>query len=173
MLRNRIASILCGIAMVMGLSAFAVADRGDRVQIGNNIVVQANEKVGDVVCILCSIHVRGQTAGDVVAVGGSIWLETGAQIAGDAVAVGGSLRLDSGTQVAGSVTTVGGAVRRDPQAMIAGDMTALTGAGWMLLILATPLILFGGFVALIIWLLQRSRPTAPAPAYPGTPTTRA
>jgi len=161
------------IAAVLALfSTGAAAQKsGDRVQIARDIVVQPNEKTGDLVCVACSIRVRGQTAGDVVAVAGSVTFETGAQVAGDTVAVGGSIRLESGTQVAGDITAVAGTVRRDPQAIIAGDVTSMEGTGWMLLLVLVPLLFFGGIVALIVWLVQRSR-AAPAPAYPATPSTR-
>jgi hypothetical protein len=46
-------------------------------------------------------------------------------------------------------------------------VTSLGGAGWMLLFLLFPLIFLGGIVALIIWLIQRSRRPMPAAAHPG------
>jgi hypothetical protein len=161
MSRNR---LLWSMAVVSLLASVAVAQKPDRVQIGRDIVVEPTDKVGDVVCILCSIHIRGQAAGDVVAVAGRIVLETGAQVAGDVVAVGGGIRLESGTQVAGGVTAVGGGVRRDPLATIAGDLTALSGGGWMLLLVFVPLLVCAGFITLIVWIIQRSR--KPTPAYP-------
>src|SRR5579862_7598521 len=75
-------------------SISAAAPSNDRVQIGRSITVEPGENVGDLVCIACSIRVRGQTAGDAVAIAGSISLEDGAQIAGDSVAVAGSVRLE-------------------------------------------------------------------------------
>jgi len=172
-MRNLILSSI-GIAAVLALSSTGAAAQksGGRVQIGRDIVVQPGEKTGDLVCVACSVRVRGQTAGDVVAVAGSIKLETGAQVAGDNVAIAGSIRLESGTQVAGDITAVGGTVQRDPQAVIAGDITSMEGTGWMLLLVLVPLLLFGGIVALIVWLVQRSR-AAPTPAYPaGTSSAR-
>jgi len=158
------------IAIVALFSTLGNAEQsGDRVQIGNDITVQADEKAGDVVCVLCSIHMRGQARGDVVAVAGSVTLESGAQVGQGVTVVLGSARLQSATQVAGDVVVVGGALRRDPQAMIAGSVTSLEGTGWMLLIWLVPLLLLGGIVALIVWLVQRSRQSTPAPAYPGGP----
>lgn len=136
----------------------------DQVHIGRDIYVQPQDKAGDLVCVACSIHIRGQVAGDVVAVGGSVALEQNAQIAGSVTTVAGSVRLEAGAQIAGDVTAVAGALRRDPQATIRGDITALGGAGWTLLALLAPLALFGGIVALLIWLFQRRRPVAPAAA---------
>jgi len=158
-------TLLAGLAL---LSSLAQAEKStDRVQIAHNIVVEQAEKVGDVVCVACSIYLRGQAAGDAVAVGGKIVLEQGAQVAGDVTAVLGSVRLEGGTQVAGDVVAVAGTVRRDSQSMVAGDVTSLGGAGWMLLFLLFPLIFLGGIVALIIWLVQRGRRPMPAAAHPG------
>jgi len=131
--------------------------------------VQPGEKTGDVVCVACSIRLRGQTSGDVVAVAGSVTLESGAQVGQGVTVVLGNARLQSSTQVAGDVTVVGGELRRDPQSTIAGDVTSLEGTAWMLLILGVPLLLLGGLVALIAWLVQRSQRPTPAPAYPGSP----
>ncbi|HXY08871.1 MAG TPA: hypothetical protein VEI52_13605 [Terriglobales bacterium] len=149
-------------------SSLALAENSaDRVQVGRDLVVEPAEKVGDAVCVACSIYVRGQVAGDAVAVAGRIVLEQGAQVAGDVTAVLGDVRLQSGTQVAGDVVVVAGMVRRDSQSQIAGQVTSLGGAGWMVLVLLFPLIVLGGIVALIIWLVQRSRRTVPAAAHPG------
>jgi hypothetical protein len=156
------------LALLLAFSSLALAEQtADRVQVGRDIVVEQTEKVGDVVCVACSIHVRGQAAGDAVAVAGRIVLEQGAQVAGDVTAVLGDVRLESGTQVAGDVVAVAGTVRRDSQSQVAGEVTSLGGAGWMLLLLILPLIFLGGIVALIIWLIQRSRRRTPATSYPG------
>ena len=150
------------------LSSLALAQKNaDRVQVGRDLVVQPAEKVGSAVCVACSIYVRGQVAGDAVSVAGRIVLEQGAQVAGDVTGVLGDVRLQSGTQVAGDVVVVAGMVRRDSQSQVAGDVTALGGSGWMLLVLLFPILFLGGVVALIIWLVQRSRRTVPAVAHPG------
>ncbi len=155
----------CVTALLALTTSLAMAEKaGDRVQIGRDIVVQTGEKTGDVVCIACSIRVRGQTAGDVVAIAGNVTLEQGAQVAGDTTAILGTLRLDQGAAIAGSVTAVGGVVHRDPSAAIAGDVTSMSGAGWLLLVVLAPLMLIGGFIALIVWLLRRHR-AAPSLAY--------
>jgi hypothetical protein len=140
------------------------AQNSDQVHIGRDIYVQPQDKAGDLVCVACSIHIRGQVAGDAVAVAGSVVLEPGAQVAGGVTAVVGDVRLQTGTQIAGDAVAVAGTVKRDPQSTISGDVTSLGGTGWVLLILVAPLVLFGGVVALIIWLFQRRRPVAPAAA---------
>ena len=146
-------------------STLAVAEQSSsQVHIGRDIYVQSQDKVGDLVCVACSIYIRGQVAGDAVAVGGSVVLEQGVQVAGSVTTVVGDVRLQSGAQIAGDVAAIGGMVKRDSQSKISGDVTSMGGAGWTLLILVAPLVLFGGFVALIIWLFQRRRPVAAAAA---------
>jgi len=171
---NRLFSIITIVTILLFSPRMAAAGTSnDRVQIGRSIVVLPGENVGDLVCIACSIRVRGQTAGDVVAVAGSIWLEDGAQIAGDTVAVAGSVRLESNTKIGGDVVAVAGKIRRDPQAVIGGDVTSVGGVGWMVPLLLAPFLLLGGIIALTIWLVQRNRRTGTATAYPtATPTTR-
>jgi hypothetical protein len=101
----------------------------------------------------------------VTAIHGSIVVQPGAAISGDVTAVGGSARVESGTQIAGDVTAIAGNVRRDPQATVSGDVTSLGGGAWILLIFLVPFAVLGGIVALIIWLIQRSRQPTPVPAY--------
>ncbi len=157
---------LCILAMLAAPYASRAESNSDRFQFNHDIRIEAGEKVGDVTCIGCSIHLRGQASGDVTAIAGSVFAESGASIAGDVTAIGGNVRVESGTQVAGDLTTIGGTLRRDPQASVAGDVTTVGGGGgWIFLIFLLPLLFLGGMVALIIWLIQRSRRPAPAPAY--------
>jgi len=119
-----------------------------------------------VTCIGCSIYIRGQASGDVTAIAGSVFAESGASIAGDVTAIGGSARVGSGAQVGGDLTTIGGTLRRDPQASVAGDVTTVGGGGgWIFLIFLLPFLLLGGIIALIICLIQRSRRPVTVPAY--------
>ena len=63
------------------------------------------------------------------------------------------------------VTVFGGRIQRDPAATVGGDVTTMGGPGWLLLIFPAPLIFFGLFVALIVWLIRRLlRPPAPVAA---------
>jgi hypothetical protein len=84
-------------------------------------------------------------------------VENGGRIAGDVTAVWGNIRNETGSQVSGDLTAVAGAVRRDPQATVGGDITALEGRKWVLAIILPPLFGLGVLIALIIWLMQRSR----------------
>jgi hypothetical protein len=165
------ATALLAIVLLSG-SAFA-RNSSDRVQFAKDIRVQPGEKVGDLVCIACSIYVRGQTTGDAVAIGGSIVLDN-ALINGDAVAVMGGVRLNGSSHVGGDSVAILGSVYRDSEAHTGGDVTSIGGPLWFLLIVFLPLALFAAFIALIVWLFQRARRPATVTAYPGgVPTTRA
>jgi hypothetical protein len=137
----------------------------DRVQFNRDIRIQPGEKVGDVTCINCSVYIRGQVSGDVTTIAGSVFAESGASIAGDVTAIGGNARLESGTQVTGDLTAIGGTLRRDPLASVAGNVATMGGHGWVFLIFLLPVLFLGGIIALIIWLIQRSRRPTTVPAY--------
>ena len=97
--------------------------------------------------------VRGEVRGDVTALGGNIVLESGAQVHGDTTSIMGDIQLGADTNADRDVTAVGGAVRRDSQAVVKGDVTALEGQGWLALVFLVPLVMLGGLLALIVWLV--------------------
>jgi len=136
----------------------------DRVQINHDIFLEPGQKSGDLVCVNCSIFVRGEVGGDVVAVHGNVVIEGGANVAGSVTTVLGNLRLQGTGQVRGDAVAVGGTVRPEAQATIGGDVTSLGGAGWTILIVLLPLAFLGGFIALMIWLVAHMRRTAPIAA---------
>lgn len=149
---------------VLALSICALAkDKPEQTQFGHDIRIEAGQKVGDVTCINCSIYIAGESAGELTTVHGNVVVETGGSIAGDVTAIWGDVRMQPGSQIAGEVTAVAGGVRRNAQSSIAGDVTSLEGAQWMLAILLPPIFILGLIVALIIWLVQRSRRTTPVP----------
>ncbi|HXW93383.1 MAG TPA: hypothetical protein VEK33_22730 [Terriglobales bacterium] len=174
MLHSRLLSVICRLLAIAVFSSPALAQRAaDRVQIGRDIVIQRAEQGGNLVCLACSIYLRGgQVAGDAVAVAGKVVLEQGAAIAGDVAAIAGDVRLQGGSQVAGDAVAVAGTVYRDSQSQVAGDVVSLGGPGWTLLFLLLPLLFLGAIVALVIWLIQRSRRsrTTVAAASPGGTT---
>jgi hypothetical protein len=135
----------------------------EQTQFGHDIRIEAGQKVGEVTCINCSVYMAGESAGEVTALHGNVEVETGGSIAGDVTAVWGDVRMQSGAQIAGDVTAVGGSVRRTAQSSIAGDVTSLEGTKWVLAVVLPPLFILGLIVALIIWLIQRSRGSSVAP----------
>jgi len=155
----------CLLAILAAPCTSQAESNSDRFQFHRDIRIESGERAGDVTCIGCSIYIRGQATGDVTAIAGSVFAESGASIAGDVTAIGGNARVESGAQLAGDLTAIGGTLRRDPQASVAGDVTTVGGGPWIFLIFLLPFLFLGGIIALIIWLIQRSRRPAPVPAY--------
>lgn len=143
------------VIFLAALSATALADGShDRTQFGNDITIGPADRISEATCFGCSIRVRGHVDGDVTSFGGSVVLEDEADVGGDATSFAGSLRLDSGAKVGGDVTVFGGHLRRDPAALVGGDVTSFSGGLWMLVIFGLPLILMGGFIALVVWIIR-------------------
>lgn len=151
------------VLLLLTLSANALAKNpSDHTSWGNNITIGPNDQASDVTCMGCTIRVRGQVAGDVTTVGGSIVIEDQGRVSGDVTAVAGNIRIDKEVKVAGDVTVVGGELRRDPEASVSGDVTALGGRGWVIPIILAPFVVLGLLVAFVVWLVKRlSRPALP------------
>jgi hypothetical protein len=140
----------------VALTAAAFADGSrDRTQFGHSITVAPNEEVTEATCFGCNIRVRGHVTGDVTAFGGSVVVEDQGEVAGDATTFGGSVRLNNDAKINGGVTVFGGQIHRDASATIGGDVTNMGGPGWILLILALPLLVVVAFVVLVVWLIRR------------------
>jgi cytoskeletal protein CcmA (bactofilin family) len=154
------------IVFISGLSVAAHARNSSSItRFGNNISIGPTDEVSDLTCFGCNIRIRGLVAGDVTTFGGSITVEDQAQIAGDVTSLGGNLRLDKAVKVSGDVTIIGGTLDRAPEAGIGGDVTTFSGRGWLLLVVASPFLVLGLLLALVIWLIQRiRRPAVPATA---------
>lgn len=163
---RRLRLLSAALIFMIAVSSAAFADRErDRTRVGNNIVIGADEEVSEATCFGCSIRVRGHVSGDVTAFGGSIVIEDQGQVNGDATAFGGDIRIEKETRIARDVTVFGGRIRRDPTSTVGGDVTTMGGPGWMFLIFLLPVIVFGLFVALIVWLIRKLlRPSVPATA---------
>jgi len=140
-------------ATLLVVSVYTFAGNSDRFQTNRDIHVETNDNPNDVTCFRCSIYVRGEVRGDVTALGGNIVLESGAQVHGDTTSIMGDIQLGADTNADRDVTAVGGAVRRDSQAVDKGDVTALEGQGWLALVFLVPLVMLGGLLALIVWLV--------------------
>ena len=147
---------------ILLLASFAAATpaRADKVQIGKRIVVEEGQSGGDLVCVGCSIVVRG-TAGDVVSVGGRV--DISGHTTGDIVAVGGSVNLASTATVKGDVVTVGGRLNREPGATVTGEVSETAGgAGGLLgfgllgiaLLFILPALLFGFLLTLAVFAIM-------------------
>ena len=162
MLRSFPGPLFLCTAFLLFASAAAMA-APEQFQMGHDIHISADQKTGDLTCLNCSIYIRGEVHGDAFALNGDIVLETGAQLAGDVTVLRGDARVADGANVGGDVTTIGGTVRKQASAAIGGDVDSMSGSGWILLIFLVPLAILGAIIALVVWLVQRSRHTAGVP----------
>jgi predicted acyltransferase (DUF342 family) len=153
----RLALLLVLAGMALAAPAFAEADH---VSVGHDVTVADGESADDVVCVLCSVRVHGEVKGDVVAILGSVSVDSGRAIAGDVVTVGGDTSLGSGAAVNGDLVVVAGDLESAPGATVSGDRSVVSGRGWLLLPLA-PLLILAGVIWLIVWMIRRRRYTFP------------
>ena len=153
---------VCTLSFLLLAGCALFAKDGDLVQIGKSISVAQNEEVGDVVCIGCSVHMEG-SCGDLVVIAGSATIA--GDVKGDAVAILGSVHLEEDASVSGDVATVGGRVWRHPNATVKGDISSRSGIPLLIGLVVVPLLPLILIVALIVWLVNRSR--RPAPLQPG------
>ena len=147
---------LCG-------SSFAESPH-ERTQFGHDILIGPDEQVSEVACFGCNVRIRGKVHGDATTFGGNIVVEDQGEVGGDTASFAGDVRLDKGSKV-GELTVFAGRLHRDPGAIVNGDVSTFTGSVWLVILIGLPLVVLGGFIALIVWLIQRFiRPSVPVPA---------
>jgi hypothetical protein len=151
--------LLAALVFLIAIPQVLHASDGDRVSVGHSIDVGENENAGNVVCIGCSARVEG-TSGDVVVIGGTARVE--GTVKGDVVTIGGGILLGENASVYGDVVTVGGTLSRHPNAMVKGTISAQSGVLVLVGVFLFPVILLILLIALIVWLVSRSRRPAPA-----------
>jgi len=113
---------------------------GDIVRVGGDILVAAEDIVGEVVAVFGSIIAEGKVNGDAVAVMGDVTLNGGSRgdvvavlgnviingpTRGDVVAVLGSVQLGPEAEIRGDIVSVGGRIKRAPGATISGEQVQL------------------------------------------------
>lgn len=106
---------------------------------------------------------KGESAGEVVCVGGNVTV--GGRVEGNVVAVAGGVTLGPGSYVGGEVVCVGGNVVKDPSAVISGkitqvyiphfipSVTSLLKGGWLALWAAVSMLVLVGFLGLAVLLI--------------------
>ncbi len=87
-------------------STLALAGDKSRVKIGGSITIPRYDEVEDVVSVGGDAKVYGTAYGDVVAVGGDIYLGPDATVHGDCVSVGGTIHASDGAVVYGDQVEV-------------------------------------------------------------------
>ena len=142
-------------------SVLLASDGGDRVQFFQNITVGPDDRVGDVVCLFCSIRMAG-SCGDAVAIFGSIIVDGSAS--GDVVSVGGGIKLGEDANVSGDAVAIGQGLYRHPDAVVKGQTVSQASPLIFMALIIVPLLPIILVVALVVWLLRRNRYVAPAQA---------
>lgn len=147
------------VVLVMAVPTVALAnDGGDRVQFFQSITVGADDHVGDVVCMFCSIHMAG-SCGDAVAIFGNIVMDGTAS--GDVVSVGGGIKLGEDANISGDAVAIGQGLYRHPNAVVKGQTVSQAGPIILLGLIIVPLLPVILVVALVVWLLRRNRYVQP------------
>ncbi|MEI6667935.1 MAG: hypothetical protein WCP29_07245 [Acidobacteriota bacterium] len=84
-----------------------IAHRGARVRFGTDLRVREGEEIaGDVIVIFGSAHIDGTVNGEVVAVGGGVYLGPKADVRGDVTSVGGGVERVESARVSGQINEV-------------------------------------------------------------------
>ena len=133
---------------------------GDRVQFFQSITVGADEHVGEVVCMFCSVRMAGTTSGDVVSIFGNIIVD--GTVNGDAVSVGGGIKLNEDASISGDAVAIGRGLYRHPNAAVKGEVVSQSGPLLLVGLIIVPLLPFILVIALIVWLVRRNRYPASA-----------
>ncbi|MDT8274220.1 MAG: polymer-forming cytoskeletal protein [Desulfomonilia bacterium] len=81
-------------------------DDTSSVRLGRNVFVEKEQIVETAVAIGGDVEVQGRVRGSVVAVGGSVFLGSGAVVNGDVISLGGTVIKESGARVDGKVTVL-------------------------------------------------------------------
>lgn len=135
-------------------SMLSANDGGDRVQFFQSITIDAEDHVGNVVCMFCSVRMAG-TSDDVVAIFGNVIAD--GTVNGDVVAVGGGIKLGEDTNISGDAVAIGRGLYRHPNAVVKGEVVSQAGPVILLGLIVVPLLPIILVVALVVWLLRRNR----------------
>jgi hypothetical protein len=112
---------------------------------GKNIVIEEDMRVNsDIQAFGGNITVKGTVNGDVLAVGGDIYISSTGMVKGNAVAIGGKVKKEEGAKVTGTVTQIG---MRIPS-IVSGSIYRFI-QGIILLLILLGLVISGLAVALL------------------------
>ena len=123
----------------------------NRVHIGRDIVIAAEQPANRSVCILCSTRVEGPVHGSVAVFAGNIYVDSA--VHGSVLDFGGRITLAPSASVGGGVLVFGGQLYQDPAAKIGGRRIVLSPIVFLPL-----LVLLGVLIAGSILLLRRLFP---------------
>lgn len=135
----------------------------DRAGVGNHIVVEENQTVGDIACVFCDVVVHGRVTGDVAIAFGKLQVDAGKSISGDVAAFVTPITLEEGSSIGGDLAGIGGDYT-DKGATVHGDRVISSSPLWVLIPLA-PIIFFAALIWLLITTIRNRTPMPPP--YPG------
>jgi hypothetical protein len=167
MMRSASRHRLTIISFVLIAAAASASNKPERTQFGHDIRIEEGERAADATCFGCNVYVKGDVDGDVTVFDGNVVLGESATVSGDVTLFMGDARLDEGAKIGGDATIFGGVLRRHEGASVSGDVTNFGSKPFTILILLSPFIVLALLIALVVWLVQRSRRPATAPAVPG------
>lgn len=95
----------------------------NRFRILRSLTVESADTASDLLCIACSVRVRGHVAGDILTIGGSVLAE--GPVDGDVIALGGGVEVRSPGRLSGDVFALGGYVDKTGGGMVVRDSLAI------------------------------------------------
>jgi predicted acyltransferase (DUF342 family) len=155
---NVSSGFVAAVLVLLGLGLQGNAQQApEQAHFHRDIYVESGERVGELSCIDCSIHVRGQVEGDVAAILGNVSLKPGASIKGEVAVIAGNLTVDSDARIGGETAVIGGVLHRAPNAYLGGEIVVMSGPLWTMLVFVAPVVFLFFFVVLIIWVVHLLR----------------
>lgn len=144
---KRFAVILITIAVLCAAASSVYAGPAeDIIKVKRDVLISKEMVVNDVVVLHGSVTVYGRIEGNVVIVGGSLYLKEGARVRGHVVIIGGQIEKDQSAQIAGKTTQV-----YFPRFL--PSMATLLAGGWIAAWAAISLMVLLGFLGLSILLV--------------------
>jgi hypothetical protein len=137
--------VIAAILFSMALPAFA-ASVEDIIKVKRDVLISKDMVVNDVVVLHGSVTVYGRIEGNVIIVGGSLYMKEGARVRGHAVIIGGQLEKDATAKIAGKTTQV-----YFPRFL--PSMATLLAGGWIAAWAAISVMALLGFLGLSILLV--------------------
>jgi len=114
--------VLATLLLLAAFSASAGAQPDpslNRIKFLQDIIIESGETAVDVQCFMCSVRVRGHVTGDVITLGGGIFID--GQVDGGAIAIGGRIEANRNSKITGNAAAFGGYINRQPDSLIQGN----------------------------------------------------
>jgi acetyltransferase-like isoleucine patch superfamily enzyme len=107
-----------------------------RIQLGNEVIIEQEEEVSKSVSIGNSVTIKGTVEDSAVSIGGDVFLESTAVVGGDAVSIGGKIIAQDGAIIQGDAVSIGKGLFIEEGATVEGDrvsfklpLSSLSGVG--------------------------------------------